>query len=132
MRVITVHGAKGLEYPIVALADLAAHKAREEERVIDHAAGQGWLKIGVFDPEDWAERKSWERGREQEAEERRLLYVALTRARDHLVLPCLPEPVAKSWLAEVEKGLRAPGEDTPALGRARSRRAGRASRAPPR
>ena len=121
VRVMTVHAAKGLEFPIVALADLAAHKAREEERVIDHAAGQGWLKIGVFDPEDWADRKKWERD-QQEAEERRLLYVALTRARDHLVLPCLPAPVAKSWLAEVEKGLRAPGEATPAPGRARSRR----------
>jgi hypothetical protein len=36
---------------------------------------------------------------QEEAEERSLLYVALTRARDHLVIPCFPDKRRPAWLA---------------------------------
>lgn len=60
----TVHQAKGLEWPVVFVI---------------------WLAEGMFP----SGRAVAEGGRESLAEERRLFYVALTRARDHLVL-CVP------------------------------------------
>src|SRR5262249_35332316 len=90
VEALTVHKAKGLEYPIVIVADLLTDRLPASEVVVRHASGEAWLKIGKFDPEGWEEAKQEEQ-RQQEAEERRLLYVALTRARDHLVIPCFPD-----------------------------------------
>ena len=89
VEIVTVHKAKGLEYPIVIVADLFTDRLPAGDCIIDHAARQGWLKIGKFQPDGWEERSKAE-ALQQDAEGRRLLYVALTRARDHLVIPCLP------------------------------------------
>ena len=96
VAVVTVHSAKGLEYPIVVLGDILSSKRPASDVVIDHATGQGWLKIGSFEPEGWEEANAREQ-RQAEAEERRLLYVALTRARNHVVIPCLPGETIPSW-----------------------------------
>ena len=100
VEIVTVHKAKGLEYPIVIVADLFTDKLPAGDCIIDHAARRGWLKIGKFLPEGW-EARSQAEALQQDAEGRRLLYVALTRARDHLVIPCLPGENVKSWLGPV-------------------------------
>ena len=97
VEVLTVHKAKGLEYPIVIVADLLSDRRPASDLVVRHATGEGWLKIGSFLPADWEEAQQEEK-RQQDAEERRLLYVALTRARDHLVIPCFPDQRRPSWL----------------------------------
>ncbi|MFL6260144.1 MAG: ATP-dependent helicase [Thermoanaerobaculia bacterium] len=77
--VLTVHQAKGLEWPIVFLPALVAG------RFPSRRAGQAqdWLlPETVFPP---ATRARYEGG---DAEERRLFYVAITRARDTLFLSC--------------------------------------------
>jgi len=86
VEIVTVHKAKGLEYPIVIVADLFTDRTPASDCIIDHAAKQGWLKIGRFKPAGWAERSQHE-ALQEAAEGRRLLYVALTRARDHWSSP---------------------------------------------
>ena len=87
-RSSTVHKAKGLEYLIVIVADLFTSKLPASD-CTSTTRPRGWLKIGPFRP-DGREEQSDVEARQQEAEGRRLLYVAMTRARDHLVIPCFP------------------------------------------
>jgi len=112
VEIVTVHKAKGLEYPIVIVADLLTSKFPAQDCIIDHAARQGWLKIGAFLPDGWEACQAAE-ALQQEAEGRRLLYVALTRARDHLVIPCLPGESVDSWLGPVANALVRPVESIP-------------------
>src|SRR5262249_48590592 len=112
VEVLTVHKAKGLEYPIVIVADLLTDRLPASEVVVRHASGEAWLKIGKFDPEGWEEAKQEEQ-RQQEAEERRLLYVALTRARDHLVIPCFPDKRRTTWLDDAIAGFAIDGHELP-------------------
>ncbi len=123
VEVVTVHKAKGLEYPIVILGDILYGQHRPEGALVDHARGRGWLEIGHFRPEGWDEARAAEK-LQGEAEERRLLYVALTRARDHLVLPFLPEEPRSSWARPALQALLPPGDPVPFGARATALREG--------
>ena len=112
VEIVTVHKAKGLEYPIVIVADLFTNRLPGGDCIIDHAAGRGWLKIGKFKPGGWEQQEEIE-NLEQDAEGRRLLYVAATRARDHLIIPCLPGQTVESWLAPLANRLVCDVEDIP-------------------
>ncbi|MYK39692.1 MAG: AAA family ATPase [Gemmatimonadetes bacterium] len=93
LHILTVHAAKGLEFPIVVVPDLAArfNFQNSAPALIDAEKGLG---LRVLDPEqDYKRTSSFVRtlinrnaSRHQRAEEKRLLYVACTRARDHLLL----------------------------------------------
>jgi ATP-dependent helicase/nuclease subunit A len=86
VRVMTVHAAKGLEFPIVIVTGLGRKPmTRRSPIVTDHLSGSVELHVGEFATEG---RKALDvRESAMEAAERvRLLYVALTRARDHLVV----------------------------------------------
>jgi len=111
----TVHGAKGLEWPIVFLLDLDRPivKKNNAPRIFaDPAAG---VAVRIKDPASFekepAESGAWEclRRRDQllsEAEEKRLWYVATTRARDRLVLCANVGDVAETvpiWWPDSEK-----------------------------
>lgn len=77
--ILTVHQAKGLEWPVVFLPALVSSRfpARKAGQV------QDWLiPERAFTPEA---RQRYQGG---EMEERRLFYVAITRARDMLYLSC--------------------------------------------
>jgi ATP-dependent helicase/nuclease subunit A len=102
---MTVHGAKGLEYPIVALANLAARNPnhaqpvpREHERFLHFRVGAGSSgRHGHFKTPGYDD--AWEQEKEYtEAERLRLLYVAATRAREHLIVPCVAGIVGASGL----------------------------------
>jgi len=90
VRVMTAHGAKGLEAPIVFLPETnlaAAQRGSPLLRVDRGSEGVGflWCARSAQDcPPTSAARKL--RAEREEAEAYRLLYVALTRARDRLVL----------------------------------------------
>ena len=86
VRVITVHGAKGLEAPIVFLADAGPRGGSRSGRIIwtDDPAPLPLWRAATAD-RDPVGRGVAERDAAREiAERRRLLYVALTRARDRL------------------------------------------------
>jgi ATP-dependent helicase/nuclease subunit A len=92
VRMITMHSAKGLEYPIVMLANLSGEPGVRDKALPDAAGNRLHLAVGAktkdlrFETPGFSAALAKEKGMHQ-AERLRLLYVATTRARDHLVIP---------------------------------------------
>jgi ATP-dependent exoDNAse (exonuclease V) beta subunit len=113
VRIMTAHGAKGLEYPIVALANLGTQSSaqrepvpQEAERFLHFHVGAATLgRHGHFATPGYDD--AWEEEKVHiEAERLRLLYVAATRARDHLLIPCVVGRLeAKNLLATLVQAL---------------------------
>jgi ATP-dependent helicase/nuclease subunit A len=95
VRVMTVHGAKGLEAPIVVLADTTTPPAGPPQRqprllALAQALSHSptcfvWSGVKASDTAPVSAARERAR-REAEDEYRRLLYVAMTRAIDRLVI----------------------------------------------
>jgi len=85
VRVMTIHGAKGLEAPVVILPDMLEPGGVADQLVCDPQSGFVYWAPGAARPDFVAVARdvARERGRE---EENRLLYVALTRARDGIII----------------------------------------------
>jgi ATP-dependent helicase/nuclease subunit A len=114
VRIMTVHGSKGLEAPIVILPDTTAGPDPRQAESLFFAHGAPVVSFARKDDDALANtaRTQWlERGR---AEQRRLLYVAMTRARDRLIV-CGAQNgngegrAAESWHALVEPAMAAIG-----------------------
>jgi ATP-dependent helicase/nuclease subunit A len=115
VRVMTVHGAKGLEAPVVIMADTTTSPSDTQRlRLIQLPQGNGgkvvvWAGRKADDPLCVANARNVML-EETEHEYRRLLYVAMTRAADRLIIAgCLPgnrnSVRENSWYDLVKRGL---------------------------
>ncbi|MFX0542340.1 double-strand break repair helicase AddA [Roseovarius sp. S4756] len=106
IRVMTVHGAKGLEAPIVILPETGKRKNDVRAQLLDVGGAPVWrAKSGVM-PD--AQSTVLDRIKGAQAAERdRLLYVAMTRAEKWLIVASAKEPGDKgdSWYEKIRDGL---------------------------
>jgi ATP-dependent helicase/nuclease subunit A len=119
VRVMTVHGAKGLEAPVVFLVDTTTSPSDTQRlRLINLPLGNApanahrvvvWAGRKADDPVSVAAARAAMLG-DTEDEYRRLLYVAMTRAADRLIVGgCMPGNMRtvrpSSWYDLIDKGL---------------------------
>jgi ATP-dependent helicase/nuclease subunit A len=109
VRLMTVHKAKGLEFPVVILADITCGLSRADaQRYLESDRGLCAMKLGGWAPLDLLENNERE-ARRDAAEGVRLAYVAATRARDLLVVPAVGDgPVEESWVEPLYGALYPP------------------------
>ncbi|WP_439547163.1 double-strand break repair helicase AddA [Sandarakinorhabdus sp.] len=116
VRLMTVHGAKGLQAPIVILADACAPPQARNGVVALPLDGHGsnlplWLPPGLVAPPTRIAEALERRKADAAAEDRRLMYVALTRAEEILCIGGASKPTKEwevhpqSWYAAVEDAL---------------------------
>lgn len=117
IQILTIHGSKGLQFPCVILSDMEV--SSNDRSLVRFEPGLGFaIKSGALadkedeEAEEFAALKAAQKLRD-EAESKRLLYVAATRAKDVLlfVLPSAGKPEKKSILNLVWKTL----EESPDL-----------------
>ena len=117
IRIMTVHGAKGLEGEIVILPDTGDRSPRTEATVLLDPGGLP-LWTGVKDDRAAVVAELVEARRVKEAEESlRLLYVALTRAKSQLIIAAAGEAKDDSWHGLVSQSLTGLGARADADGR---------------
>ena len=105
VTISTVHGAKGLEFPIVILADPTARTSGEASRYTDRARGLHVERIAGLVPSELRANAESVNQADSE-EENRLLYVAATRARDLLIVPGGGDGAIQGWTTPLERALR--------------------------
>jgi len=99
VRMMTVHKAKGLEFPVVILVDPTAPAVRNEPtHHVDHARRLWVERVAGCAPIELLENRD-EVLRREEEESIRLTYVAATRARDLLVIPVVGDERQDGWLS---------------------------------
>lgn len=93
VRIMSVHKAKGLEFPVVVLAKCQGGSGggRSEDPFVQRDWTSGLLGLSVGGAGNLAAIYLADRyGQRENLEVRRLLYVAMTRAKEHLMISCAP------------------------------------------
>ena len=109
IRVMTVHGAKGLEAPLVILPDTAQRKAKSNPDLMTLESGQvAWSMPSAQTPAALQSAQDTLRAR-ADAEDMRLLYVALTRAKTWAIICAAgdtgPQGEGRCWYDLVAQGI---------------------------
>ena len=106
VRIMSVHRAKGLEFPVVILADPTCRATRDTpSRHIDAAAGRWAEPLAGCAPRDLLDAADEELARDAQ-EAVRVAYVAATRARDLLVAPVVGDQATPGWIDVLNPTLR--------------------------
>ncbi|MFK4511804.1 UvrD-helicase domain-containing protein [Bradyrhizobium daqingense] len=107
IALITIHAAKGLEWPVVIPINMTGSPKSETGLMHDRRSGEFSTPVLGIEPAGYAQLKSWNE-LELARERVRLWYVAATRARDLLVLPRHSARLSdKSWARIVDLDLPA-------------------------
>ena len=103
IRLMTVHKAKGLEFPVVILADMSCRMSRDTaDRYVDGLRGLCAQRLAGWAPAELLDHEPLEVERDRR-EGQRLAYVAATRARDLLVVPAIgDEPYREGWTGPLD------------------------------
>ena len=110
VRIMTVHKAKGLEFPVVILCDPTCPTTqREPSRYVDTRAGLWATPLANCTPQDLIDHRD-EVLRHDAEEGVRLLYVAATRAREMLVVPAVGDEATGGWVEGLHAALYPRGE----------------------
>jgi ATP-dependent exoDNAse (exonuclease V) beta subunit len=118
VRMMSVHRVKGLEFPVVILADITCKIAHDDpERYLNAERGLCAVKLAGWTPQDLIDHAPEEHGRDL-AEGVRIAYVAATRARDLLVIPAIgddatgrgPRIAEPWWVTPLHSALYPPEE----------------------
>jgi ATP-dependent helicase/nuclease subunit A len=117
IRIMTVHGAKGLESEIVILPDTANKRPNYDGTVLLDAEGLPFPSGAKDDRPAHVTALIDERAAREEEESLRLLYVALTRARTHLIVAAAGTANEDSWHGRVAAAMDARGAVTDDDGR---------------
>ncbi len=110
VQLMTVHKAKGLDFPIVILADLTTRLTRQTgpDRYVDPDRNLSAIRLCNWAPWELLDHEQ-EECDEDLAEAERLAYVAGTRARDILVVSAVgKDPWTDSWLTPLYRALYPP------------------------
>jgi ATP-dependent helicase/nuclease subunit A len=116
VRLLTIHGAKGMEFPLVAVVDLGRRPRGSHPRFLYEkrrgvgVSGRRGAEGKEQKPYLYGEIEEEVRSR-AEAEEIRLLYVALTRAERHLILSANRTEKEEGWLARITGAIPIPREE---------------------
>lgn len=108
VRMMSAHKAKGLEFPIVILADLTTPEIHEDpSRWSDPSRRLCVQRLANCTPPELREHAAEETQCERE-EAVRLLYVAATRTRDVLVVPVVGDERREGWLSAIYPAIYPP------------------------
>ncbi len=124
VRVMSIHAAKGLEFPVVVVADLGRPLYNEKNTIFLVGRRLGEARLGIKSPKDGSKTEGladeWyvdlreQKKEEAIAEEKRIFYVACTRAREALLLvgdACVDRPSESSLAGLLLNALGASARD---------------------
>jgi ATP-dependent helicase/nuclease subunit A len=117
VRILSIHKSKGLDFPIVLVANLGLQKRTQNKSLLADFHREKIFGLSIGSQESGLQTPGWkelveEERKRENAELLRLLYVGLTRARDHLIL-CTH---TQNW-----KMLEDSGRQIPDMGKTRLR-----------
>jgi len=105
VRLMTIHKSKGLEFPLVALADAGREPRTGSDMV--YLVPEYGLSFKLDNPPLLYRLSRWQDNQQNDAEAQRLLYVALTRAKDKLIISGHATPnrggamSVSAWMADL-------------------------------
>lgn len=101
IEMVTIHSAKGLEWPVVIPVNSTTELYRPDQFVHRQSDNSlHWMLGGVAPPELAAARAA--ESLEDANQRERIWYVACTRARDLLILPHIPQASKDSWFSSID------------------------------
>lgn len=111
VRIMTIHGAKGLEAPIVFLPDTTGQSRLKDKLYFFSTEGREFMLCSQRSEDDDGHTETLRENRKQEdaRESNRLLYVAMTRAQDELYIAGCQgkrDIPGECWYRLVREGVR--------------------------